>query len=790
MELKFSFFEKQRQTLRYLRDDTTNEVLYGGGARGGKAQPLDAIVYTPFGGKPMGDIKVGDVVSHPSGCNTTVVAIHPQGEKEIFEVSFSDGSKTRCCGDHLWTVWFASKKSKQEKKSGNKGRVQTTKMLIEHLEKGKSILIPLTEPVQFTIPSRRKSLIDPYVLGILIGDGSLTKDVSFTTIDDFIHEEVSRLLPEGYSLTNNNIHFRIKFGGRNKKGFVINPFLDEIRKLGLNCKSEFKFIPEYLKKSSIETRFSLIQGLMDSDGTIDSRGHCSFSSSSFQLAKDVQYLCWSLGFKASITTKKTTHLDSYTVYISGGNTHKLFRLPRKKEKCRDFNSGRGECSRKIVSIKSVGFEPAKCITVDHPDGLYVTDDFIVTHNSWLGCSWVVMECLSKPKSNWLVAREELTKLRDTTFLTFFKVASHVGLQKDVHFRVNAQSLTVTFYNGSMVFFRELKYIPSDPEFDRIGSYDLTGAFIDEAQQIRVKAINVLRGRFSVLSGDGWKTIPKIMYSCNPAKNWIYTDFVKPDKEGTLTTDRKFVKSLATDNPFVDEAYIENLKKSDKVTVERLLDGNFEYDDDPNALIDFDAINDLFHNNHVEGGHKYITADIARLGSDKAVIMVWDGMIVIEMYEFDKSRLTEIQQTINSLKIKHGIPNSRIVADEDGVGGGVVDNLYIKGFVNNSKALNDENYFNLKAQCYYKLAEVINARQMAIRCEMSAKAKEDLIEELEYVKSYKIDSDGKMRILPKQEIISIIGRSPDYSDTLMMRIYFEVDNAIEVRSSSTAGFRKR
>ena len=409
--------------------------------------------------------------------------------------------------------------------------------------------------------------------------------------------------------------------------------------------------------------------------------------------------------------------------------------------------------------------------------------------SYLGVSWIVMECLSKPKSSWLVAREELTKLRDTTYLTFFKVVNHLGLKKDVHYTVNSQSLTVTWYNGSMIFFRELKYIPSDPEFDRIGSYDLTGAFIDEAQQIRVKAINVLRGRFSVLSGDGWTTIPKMLYTCNPSKNWIYTDFVKPDKENTLSEDRKFIKSLATDNPYVDEAYINNLKKSDKVTVERLLFGNFEYDDDPNALIDFDAIQDLFTNTHVSGGKGYITADIARLGSDKAVIMVWEGFKVVEMHEYDKSKLTEIQSTINSLKVKHSVPNSHIIADEDGVGGGVVDNLNIKGFVNNSKALNDENYANLKAQCYYKLAEKINNREIYLDCELSSNAKEDLIQDLEYVKSYKADNDGKMQILPKQEIKSIIGRSPDYSDTLMMRMYFELNAPIQIRKSARGGIKR-
>ncbi|RZK27890.1 MAG: phage portal protein, partial [Hymenobacter sp.] len=217
--------------------------------------------------------------------------------------------------------------------------------------------------------------------------------------------------------------------------------------------------------------------------------------------------------------------------------------------------------------------------------------------SWIGNAWILMAAISMPDSAWLVAREELTKLKDTTLLTYFKVANALGAKGE--YTYNASSHTATFLNGSVVFFREIKWIPSDPEFDRLGSYDLTGAFIDEAQQIHPKAISVLRGRFSLLSGeigeDGlpiWRTVPKMLFTCNPAKNWIYTDFYKPSVENRLAPHKAFVVSLATDNPFVSEDYLTNLRRSDKVTVARLLDGNFEYDDDPTVLVGFDAIANL------------------------------------------------------------------------------------------------------------------------------------------------------------------------------------------------------
>lgn len=395
--------------------------------------------------------------------------------------------------------------------------------------------------------------------------------------------------------------------------------------------------------------------------------------------------------------------------------------------------------------------------------------------SYLGCGWVIIECLQKPQSKWMIAREELTKLKDTTLLTFFQVAKELGV--DMFFHYNAQSLVATFKNGSLIFFREIKYLPSDPQFDRLGSYDLTGYFLDECQQINVKAINVLRGRMSVLSGEGWQTIPKSLYTCNPAKNWIYEDFIKPEKEGTLPDDRVFIKSLATDNPFISEEYIENLKKSDKVTVQRLLYGNFEYDDDPSALISYEKILDCFSNDFIGHGSKQITCDVARFGSDRTVIGIWSGFRV-RLLCYRGYSIDQTAAKIKEFQAKYGIGNSDTIADEDGVGGGVVDILKCKGFVNNSRPLPNpitrepENYANLKSQCYFKLAERINAGEVYIECE-DIQAKNDIIQELEYVKQWNMDKDGKKQVMPKDKVKELIGRSPDYSDTLMMREWFEL-----------------
>lgn len=400
--------------------------------------------------------------------------------------------------------------------------------------------------------------------------------------------------------------------------------------------------------------------------------------------------------------------------------------------------------------------------------------------SALGCLWLIEGCQKYPGSRWLMGRSKLKSLKETTLNTFFELATKLDIGSQ--FSYNAQSNIIKFNNGSEIILKDLFLYPSDPNFDSLGSLEITGAFVDECNQIVHKAWQIVKSRIRYKLSE-FGLIPKMLGTCNPAKNWVYSEFYKPSKENELHNYKKFIQALPTDNPYLHPSYLQSLLRLDKNSRERLYYGNWEYDDDPNSLIGYDNILNIFTNNHVESGVKYITADIARLGSDKAVIMVWDGFMVIDLYEFDKSRITEIQNAINSLKIKHKVPNSNIVADEDGVGGGVVDNCRIKGFVNNSKPFNNENYSNLKTQCYYKLSEKINNNEIYIEGELSSRQKELIIEDLEQVKSHNADSDGKMQIMPKSMIKQIIGRSPDYSDCMAMRMFFELKPNVKLKSSA-------
>jgi len=155
-------------------------------------------------------------------------------------------------------------------------------------------------------------------------------------------------------------------------------------------------------------------------------------------------------------------------------------------------------------------------------------------------------------------------------------------------------------------------------------------------------------------------------------------------------------------------------------------------------------------------------------------MLWKGLHTIEIQTLLKSSVNEVVEQIKKLQQKYQVNLRNIIVDEDGVGGGVKDYLRCQGFVNNSRPIKGENYQNLKTQCYYKLSDLINKSQIGITC-TDVNIKSYIIEELEQVRTKDADKDNKLQILSKDNVKAILGRSPDYSDALAMRMYYEIDS---------------
>ena len=386
--------------------------------------------------------------------------------------------------------------------------------------------------------------------------------------------------------------------------------------------------------------------------------------------------------------------------------------------------------------------------------------------SYLGCYWIIKNCLKYKGTRWLIGRSKLKTLKDTTLQSFFAVCREQGLEANKHYTYNGQANTITFFNDSTVLLKDLFLYPSDPNFDELGSLEITGAFIDECNQVVYKAWQIVMSRIRYRL-DEYALLPKIFGSCNPSKNWVYNRFYMLENVG----DRKFLQSLVTDNPNISKHYIENLKRLDNNSKERLLYGNWDYDDDPTKLYDFEKINDMFTNSFVERGEKYLSADIALQGSDKFVVVIWSGYVIEKIYKIDKCDAKEAENFIRKFSEIHRVPRSNIVYDHDGLGAFLGSYLSgVKSFVNNSSAINGENYQNLKSQCAFKLADKINNNEMY--CE-DQEFRDIIIQEFDQIKQKDADKDGKIKIEGKDKVKERLGRSPDFYDAIMMRMIFSL-----------------
>jgi phage terminase large subunit len=422
----------------------------------------------------------------------------------------------------------------------------------------------------------------------------------------------------------------------------------------------------------------------------------------------------------------------------------------------------------------------------------------------IGCYIAIAMAETYAGSRGAIGRKELKTLRITTLSEMFVIFNELGYKRDKDFVYDAKDNILKFGNGSQILLLDTAYSPQDPEYTRFGSLNLTWAWIEESNETPEKGKSILKTRVGrhnkFIVGDEEVTVkPFWLETFNPNKGHVHRDYYKPWKDGTMPEYRAFVRALPGDNPHLPEAYIENLKRADKVTRERLLYGNFDYDSDPTKIISYEAILDLRTNTIDARSDKFMINDIARFGGDKIVLGLFKGL---ELYGLCVYTYQSIEQTIERIREEAGeeqIPYSNILSDEDGVGGGVVDALKgTKGFLGNARPFDiydtithkfiPANYQNMRSQCYFNLSEYVNEHKIAIKITKfksniegysQEKAISDLQEELDQIK--RIDNSGqntKLAIIPKSEIKEHLGRSPDFADIMMMRMYFEFKKPVE------------
>lgn len=342
----------------------------------GKAQPLDAKVLTPNGFVNMGELSVGDKVIGANGSPCKVIGVYPQGVKEVFEVTFRDGSKTRCCEDHLWFT-----RTFNERKQGLPGAVRSLAYIRESLRYGTHFnhAVPRVKAVQFaekTLP------VDPWLLGVYLGDGCWGTSVSIYNPEADIQLRIRAVVEsmgDALVVAEDKLHMRITGGETPGSGFR-----ETLKYLGLTeCKSETKFIPDEYLYGSVEQRTQLLQGLCDADGYVTRPGSVEYATVSKQLAEDFCFLVRSLGGSACVRSyvKDGTRVECQLVYrIFASFPLDVVPVSSEKHLAR-YGDPEWRILHTIRDVQSVGFEECQCIRVDAADSLYVTDDFVVTHNT-------------------------------------------------------------------------------------------------------------------------------------------------------------------------------------------------------------------------------------------------------------------------------------------------------------------------------------------------------------------------------------------------------------------------
>lgn len=389
-----------------------------------------------------------------------------------------------------------------------------------------------------------------------------------------------------------------------------------------------------------------------------------------------------------------------------------------------------------------------------------------------------------PNTTGFFWRKELKNLKRTTLATYFKFLQDYDIPEHQRWVYNAQDWVIKFENWSVIHLLDLAHQPSDPLYTRFWSLELTDWFIDESNEVARECIEILQTRIWRQNNEKYGITPKILETFNPDKWHVYSRFYKPFKNNTLPEYRRFIPALATDNKTLPQSYITQLERSSEVTKQRLLYGNFEYDDTPWRLFSYDALLDMY-TNHKQLGTKYLICDVARFGDDKAIIFLFHGFVLKEIIVIDKCSTTELVEEIQKLQDKEWIPSRQTLVDEAWVGWWVVDQLWCRGFVGNRSAISplskkflyekQRNYASLKDQCTFLLADAINENKFHIETQVG---KEQLLEELDTLVQIDIDKEWPLKVIKKEQQKEKLWRSPDYADTMVMRMFFEIPSKSE------------
>lgn len=407
----------------------------------------------------------------------------------------------------------------------------------------------------------------------------------------------------------------------------------------------------------------------------------------------------------------------------------------------------------------------------------------------------------------LIGRKKLDNLFDTTWQTMQSLYRSFGiLQGGDVAKASKYKKRVEFSNGSSILLKNLTYEPSDPEMADFGSLEIVRAYIDQAEQVDVRVINKVQERAGTHRlCPQYGLTGKKLDVFNPAKNHVNERFWIPYRDNTEGERRKFIRALPSDNPSQSAQDWVKQKTKDYHTgvmseteYQKQVLGNFDYDDDPLAMLNFSQISDVFTNTK-NGTGRYMIVDPAGMGKDEELIVVFDGFDIIHYKVYPQSTGKETVQRIRETKALFNIPNRRICYDAVGAGTGVSGHFHNAiGFVSNSQAretiaLTDEQgrktgkrakkYASLRDECGFKLAELIEKDMFSVSANLSKIDIENFKKDLGQLKRVDVESGKPLQILSKKYIVKNIGRSPSWLDILLQKCVFHLTTKKRVKSQN-------
>lgn len=735
------------------------DIMIFGGSRGGPLL-VDTKVVTPFGYRRIGDLKTGDIISGTDGGMQRVVYRKDHGKLPSYKLKFVDGSEVVASYDHLWNVRKTCYRSKKRILNGlslnEDYRVWTTQMIVDHITKLKNgeiknskLLIPLCEPVKFTRSWGKyhyKPTSSPYVIGAIIGDGCITNNIKNGTYDAMLCSADAEIVEEFRNAGLDMSNYAQKQGSIACDYIIKNEELrNDLEGLKLYGHDAFtKFVPDFYKFGTVETRLAILQGLMDTDGTVDKRGHCAFATVSEQLAKDVKFLVNSLGGLATINKHENHYIkdgvrieasDYYDVYIRINHSERTFRLSRKKELCTEYNGGVSELGRRIVDFEYVGEQECCCIAVNNTNSLFMVEDFIVTHNSKSFSSLMeALKDIKNPDFHATILRNEkddLQSLVTDSYKVFSQFGTYNKSQNDMTWNFqNGGWLKFSYYAGAYQDFktrfqgRQFAYICIDEgtqcpykKFKYLLTNNRNAAhirnrfwitcnpdpeswvrkfidwWVDENGYIDKDRNGVMRYCFmdgdtpdSIYWGD---TREEVYEQCKGIINSLWKDSYV---ELGYTKLEMFIKSVTFIRADVSEniklistdaSYIANLAQQDEEQRMRDLEANWNWKAAGDDMIKIEDLEAIFDNAEQTGDDiNRASADIAFTGGDNFVMWHWRGWHCVDLVvlRLDSKTLA----SVISAKLKEwGVEERNFTYDLQGIG------QYLKGFFPDAVPFNNQ-----------------------------------------------------------------------------------------------------